>query len=103
MSCQLPNINHLNVSFGYPNETKFANNVTMKLTALKGLYVVCHLSSDFRRIHCPRPASQVRVNGDGKATYTDQPCSAKNGERSADSNDQAIRKIQAVAQTKKYR
>ncbi len=40
------------------------------------------------------------VSGDGKATYTDQPCSAKNGERSADSNDQAIRKIQAVAQTK---
>lgn len=40
------------------------------------------------------------VNAEGKSTYTDQPCATKNGEKNADASDKAIRKIQAIAQTK---
>lgn len=40
------------------------------------------------------------VNAEGKATYTDQPCALKNGEKNAESNDRAIKKIQAIAQHK---
>lgn len=40
------------------------------------------------------------VNAEGKATYTDQPCAVKNGEKNAESNDKAIKKIQAIAQHK---
>ncbi|MBC3880699.1 DUF4124 domain-containing protein [Undibacterium sp. LX40W] len=40
------------------------------------------------------------VNAEGKATYTDQPCAIKSGEKSADANDAAIRKITAISKFK---
>lgn len=40
------------------------------------------------------------INSDGKATYTDQPCATKSGQKSVDTNDEAIRKITAISNFK---
>lgn len=40
------------------------------------------------------------VNADGKTIYTDQACAVKSGQKSADSNDEAIRKITALSKFK---
>lgn len=40
------------------------------------------------------------VNAEGKATYTDQPCAIKSGEKSTEANNAAIRKITAISKFK---
>lgn len=40
------------------------------------------------------------INADGKATYTDQACAVKAGEKSVEANDEAIRKITAISKFK---